>query len=90
MSSRVGSTCSNHQISRLLRRGLESSARTAEIEEIFTEEAAIARALDGLEPGDLLLILIDAVDTSFALVRRLLSSKNEARREAQPSASPLR
>ena len=78
------------QISRLLRRGLESSARTAEIEEIFTEEAAIARALDGLEPGDLLLILIDAVDTSFALVRRLLSSKNEARGEAQPSASPLR
>ena len=44
-------------------------ARVPEIEEVFGEQAAIAHALDDLEPGDVLLILVDAVETSLALVR---------------------
>ena len=74
------------EIPALLRGGLESAPRVPEIEEVFGEEAAIAHALDGLESGDLLLILIDAVDTSLALVRRLLPAKDGTREGARPPA----
>src|SRR5262249_9398462 len=63
------------EIPALLRRGLESVARPPEIEEVFGEEAAIAHALNTLRPGDVLLVLLDAVETSLALVRRLLASR---------------
>jgi cyanophycin synthetase len=72
------------EIPRLLRRGLESASRLPEIEEIFGEAAAITHALGGLEPGDVLLILVDAVDTSLALVRQLLPTKNGARKTLGP------
>jgi cyanophycin synthetase len=74
------------EIPALLRRGLESAPLLPEIEEVFGEQAAIVHALEGLEPGDVLLILVDAVETSLALVRRLLTAKGGMQEEARPSS----
>jgi cyanophycin synthetase len=65
-------------ISALLRRGLSlgSTAQPHEVVEVFGEQAAITQALGGLEPGDLQLILVDAVETSLALVQNLLSGRD--------------
>lgn len=68
---------SKGEIPALLRRGLETAPRLPEIEEVFGEERAIVHALDSLRPGDLLLLLVDAVDTSLALVRRLLKDRDQ-------------
>ena len=63
------------EIPALLRRGIGKASKVPEIEEVFGEETAIVHALDTLQPGDLLLILVDAVDASLALVRRLLEDR---------------
>ncbi|MEA2630077.1 MAG: hypothetical protein QOE66_296, partial [Chloroflexota bacterium] len=52
----------------------------------FGEQAAIVHALEDLEPGDVLLILVDAVETSLALVRRLLTAKGGTQEVARPSS----
>lgn len=80
------------EIVALLRRGLDSGrpAGAADVEEVFGEQAAITHALNGLAAGDLLLILIDAVDSSLALVRRLLAERVGANGGAPVSAEPSR
>jgi cyanophycin synthetase len=60
------------EISILLRRGLASAPRGPEIVEVLGEQAAITYALNGVEDGNVLLVLVDAVDTSLALVQRLV------------------
>jgi len=53
------------------------------------EEAAIARALDDLQPGDVLLILLDAVETSLPFVRERLGRKAAARKEILAGPSTI-
>jgi cyanophycin synthetase len=65
------------EIPALLRRGLGAAGRALEIVEVFGERAAITRAVDELVPGEVLLVLIDAVESSLDLVRRLLRERNE-------------
>ena len=50
----------------LLRQGLEGAQRTRQIDEIHGEFAAIDRAMDRLQAGDLCLILIDQVEEALA------------------------
>ena len=50
----------------LLRQGLDGAQRTRQIDEIHGEFAAIDRAMDQLQAGDLCLILIDQVEEALA------------------------
>lgn len=50
----------------LLRQGLEGASRTSHVEEIRGEFAAIDRALERLQPGDLCLVLVDQVEEALA------------------------
>lgn len=50
----------------LLREGLEGASRTRHVEEIRGEFAAIDRALERLQPGDLCLVLVDQVEEALA------------------------
>lgn len=50
----------------LLRQGLEGASRTTHVEEIRGEFAAIDRALERLQPGDLCLVLVDQVEEALA------------------------
>jgi cyanophycin synthetase len=50
----------------LLRDGLRGSARARVVDEVRGEFAAIDRALERLQPGDLCLILVDQVDEALA------------------------
>ena len=60
----------------LLRAGLDGATRARHVEEINGEFAAIDRALDRLEAGDLCLILIDQVDAALAhITRRVTQAK---------------
>jgi hypothetical protein len=70
------------EISILLRRGLASAPRGPEIVEVLGEQAAITYALNGVEDGDVLLVLVDAVDTSLALVQRLVLDGIRAKERA--------
>ena len=63
----------------LLREGLAGAPRTREVEEIRGEFLAIDRALDGLETGDLALILIDQVEEALAHIgKRVAEDKSPA------------
>jgi cyanophycin synthetase len=65
------------EISTLLRQGLATALRGPEIVEVVGEQTAISHALNGLEDGDILLVLVDAVDSSLALVERLVAERNQ-------------
>ncbi len=54
------------EVLKLLREGLENAPRTRKIAEIRGEFAAIDRALDRLNPGELCLILVDQVDEALS------------------------
>jgi cyanophycin synthetase len=62
------------EVSGLLRRGLESSPRVPEIVPAGGVEDAITRALGDIGPGDLVVVLVPAVEASRSLVERLLES----------------
>jgi len=56
----------------LLRQGLQGATRTARVDEIRGEFAAIDAALERLQPGDLCLVLIDQVELALGhLARRV-------------------
>jgi cyanophycin synthetase len=74
------------EIPALLRRGLAAAGREPEVIEVFGEQAAITRAVDDLTPGEVLLVLIDAVESSLSLVRRLLRERNGPRGSGRPRA----
>ena len=69
------------EINDLLRRGLADGSRVSEVQEVHGEQAAIARALDHVRPGDLLLILLDDVEMSLPFVRDRLARKAAAKKE---------
>jgi cyanophycin synthetase len=74
------------EIPALLRRGLAAAGREPEVIEVFGEQAAITRAVHDLTPGEVLLVLIDAVESSLSLVRRLLRERNGPRGSGRPRA----
>ena len=59
----------------------------SKVREVQGEEAAIAQALDDLRPGDVLLILLDAVETSLPFIRERLARDAVAKRETLAAAS---
>ncbi len=69
------------EINDLLRRGLADGSRVSEVQEVHGELAAIAKALDHVQPGDLLLILLDDVEVSLPFVREHLARKAAVRTE---------
>jgi cyanophycin synthetase len=66
------------EILALLHQGFDTSPRVPEVDEFNTEHDAIVHAFDTLLPGDLLVLLVDAVDSSLALVRKLLDDRAQA------------
>jgi cyanophycin synthetase len=56
----------------LLRRGIDAGKRHPETREISNEYAAIEAAFDDLQPGDLLVIGVDAIDQALAFVQSRL------------------
>jgi cyanophycin synthetase len=62
----------------LLRQGLANARRTRTIEEIRGEFAAIDRALEKLEPGDICLILIDQVEEALAHLSQCIAGREAA------------
>ncbi|MFA7664512.1 MAG: cyanophycin synthetase [Burkholderiaceae bacterium] len=54
------------EVCALLRSGFGKARRVTDIDEVHGELAAIDRALAGLQPGDLCLILIDQVEAALA------------------------
>jgi cyanophycin synthetase len=71
-------------ITGLLRRGLESGSRALEIVEVRTEAAAITHALNDLQAGDLLLILVGAIDGALVQVKEGLPQRNALGGKAEP------
>jgi cyanophycin synthetase len=69
------------EINDLLRRGLAEGSRVSVVREVHGERAAIARALDCVRPGDLLLILLDDVEMSLPFVRECLARKADGQRD---------
>ncbi len=60
------------EVMALLRQGLQGVTRTARVDEIRGEFAAIDAALERLQPGDLCLVLIDQVELALGhLARRV-------------------
>ncbi len=58
----------------LLREGLAGAVRTRHIDEVHGEFAAIDRALERLQPGDLCLILIDQVEEALQYLARRIAA----------------
>jgi cyanophycin synthetase len=61
--------------SALLRRGIASGKRNAEISDTHGEQTAIAAALDDLRAGDLLVIGVDSIEESLAFVQARLEGR---------------
>ena len=66
------------EVMALLKQGLASACRTRDVSEIWGEFPAIDAGLNGLEPGDLCLILIDQVDEALSYIGRLVQESNTA------------
>ena len=66
------------EIPALLRRGIDASGKKLEVVEVFGEVAAVTHAMNEIEPGDILLLIIDAVESSLALIQKLVDEKKTA------------
>ncbi len=66
----------------LLRRGLSNAARTRTVREIRGEFAAIDAALDGLDAGDLCLILVDQVEEALMHIENRIAATATVARAA--------
>ncbi len=69
---------SDGEVLALLRQGLEKARRAKAVQEIRGEFPAIDAALEGLEPGDLCLILIDQVDEALAYIAKKVGEASAA------------
>jgi cyanophycin synthetase len=59
----------------LLRQGLQNAQRTRTTHAMFGELAAIDRALEALQPGDLCLILVDQVEQAIAHIQQRIAAQ---------------
>ncbi len=69
----------------LIKRGLALGSRVSDVIDAEGELGAIRLALDTVQPGDLLLVLHDAVEASLAFIQNYLDT--QARRDSQESGS---
>lgn len=67
------------EILTLLRQGLANATRTTEIVEANGELGAIQLALDTVRPGELLVVLHDAVEASLAFIQQYLATSGRHR-----------
>lgn len=75
------------EISTLFRQGIEAPGhRAKEIHEVQGWRKAAALALEGLKPGELVLVQADVVDESVAFIREVLASSTPSR-EIDPRAN---
>jgi cyanophycin synthetase len=72
------------EINALLRRGLATGPRVAETLEVRDEAGAIELALGALAPDDLLVLGIESIDETLALVERSLGHGGTRSRESVP------
>jgi len=66
------------EIPALLRRGIEDAKKKPEVIEVFGEVAAIKHALNEIKSGDVLMLIIDAVESSLALIQSLVDERKKA------------
>ena len=67
------------EILALLRKGIAASRKEPEVVEILGEVAAVTHAMNEIEPGDVLLLIIDSVDSSLALIQKLVDERSRSR-----------
>ena len=67
------------EISNLFRQGMAAGKRVREIEEIDGAVKSVEVALASVGPGDLLLVQVDLVDETVALIKRQFTSQGEGR-----------
>ncbi len=63
------------EIPALLRQGIDASGKKLEVVEVYGEVAAVTHAMNEIEPGDVLLLIIDAVESSLALIQNLVDER---------------
>jgi len=64
------------EVVELLRRGVGRGSRAAEVQETLGEHRAIEASLRALRPGDLLVVLVDQVESSIGFVDRFLAAES--------------
>jgi cyanophycin synthetase len=62
----------------LLRRGLAAGKRVCEVHEVADESAAIRKALGEAQPGDLVVVGVEAIELSLALIEDCLGRTRAA------------
>jgi cyanophycin synthetase len=67
------------EISRLIRQGVEQGSRTREVAEIRGSIAAVERVLATVEPGELLLLQADEIDTTVNYLKQYLAAHPDVR-----------
>lgn len=75
---------SDGDIFSLMRAGLEQGSRVSEIVETQGEENAVVRALEDLQPGDLLVIQVGKIEKVINLVQRELAEHHAHETEKPP------
>jgi cyanophycin synthetase len=81
---------SDGELNALLRRGLAAGKRAALVAELSSEREAIHTALDALCPGDLLVIGLEAIEESLALIEARLAPQDEPRAGARLGGASAR
>jgi cyanophycin synthetase len=77
------------EIMRLMRQGVSQGTRVREIEEIRGSIAAVERALETVQPGELLLLQADEIDVTVDYVKQYLAAPPAVREVDLPAASSL-
>src|SRR5690606_33934915 len=72
----------------LLREGLREARRTSLAEEVRGEFAALDRALDDLQAGDLRLVLIDEGEEALAHLQARVNAEAGAQAKAKAQSTP--
>lgn len=78
------------EIIALFRQGVAQAQRVRQVEEVRGSIAAVKRALDSIEPGDLLLVQADEVDETVNFIRHYLASMTPQNEPAAAPAEPVR
>jgi cyanophycin synthetase len=76
------------EIFALIKRGLALGSRTSEVIDAEGELGAIRLALDTVQPGDLLLVLHDAVESSLAFIQNYLATQAPRRDSRESGSAP--
>jgi cyanophycin synthetase len=72
------------ELNALLRRGIAAGRPDADVTEVDGEPAAVERALENVRPGDLVVIGVETIEPTLAIVRQRLHEANPAMTEVMP------